>query len=338
MPHTPGPITKWTQYLAARAAASALLTFQPETNLRTAGLFGQLLHRFNKRHRERGITHLTMAFPDKSRDEIEQINAQMFEHFVRIIVEVMHTPRLVTPDNWPQTASIPDFSRPLEILNARRPAILLTGHVGNWEMLGTLMAVIGFKLNAIARPIDNPLINDWLLGIREKRGLKVITKWRATDVMLDVLDSGGILAFIADQNAGDKGLFVPFFGKLASTYKSIGLLAIQKNVPIICGCCHRVGTGYKYRMSVPDIIEPEDWAEKRDPLYYVTARYMRAIEGMVRLCPPQYLWMHRRWKSRPRFERLGKTMPAALRRNLDELPWMNDDLLHSLQQPAPVKK
>ena len=190
------------------------------------------------------------------------------------------------------------------------------------------------RMEAIARPLDNVLVNDWLLGIREKRGLKVITKWDATQRMLDVLSAGGALGFIADQNAGDKGMFVPFFGRLASTYKSIGLLAISQNVPIICGFAHRLGNQYRYELGTVDVIRPEDWTSQPDPLYYVTARYMRAIETMVRLRPEQYLWMHRRWKSRPKHERDNKPMPGSMRRSLEQLPWMTPDLLEQLQLPV----
>ena len=84
-----------------------------------------------------------------------------------------------------------------------------------------------------------------------------------------------------------------------------------------------------------DIIHPDDWQHHRDPLYYITARYMRAIELTIRDVPDQYLWMHRRWKSRPRHERLGKPAPAPLRRNLEQLPWMQPAMLEQVLDPGP---
>ncbi len=177
-----------------------------------------------------------------------------------------------------------------------------------------------------------------MTGVREKRGLRIITKWDATDRMLEVLNNGGSLGFIADQNAGDRGLFVPFFGKLASTYKSIGLLAMNQKVPIVCGYARRCNDQMGYELGTTDIIYPQDWQAASNPLYYITARYMRAIEEMVRRWPAQYLWMHRRWKSRPRHERLGKPMPSSLRRNLESLPWMDQATLESVAtglEPTP---
>ncbi len=106
-------------------------------------------------------------------------------------------------------------------------------------------------------------------------------------------------------------------------------------MPIVCGFCRRVGEGFNYEISTVDVIYPDDWQSMRDPLFYVTARYIRAIETMVRRAPEQYLWMHRRWKSRPRWEEQGKPMPANLQRSLEELPWMDQATMERLRQPAP---
>jgi KDO2-lipid IV(A) lauroyltransferase len=193
------------------------------------------------------------------------------------------------------------------------------------------MAAIGYPFVALARPLDNPLINRWLLGLREVRGMKIVTKWGATPILQDTLRDGGRVGFIADQNAGDQGLFVPFFGRLASSYKSIGLLAMRYNVPIIAGYARRLGDHFQYEVAYTDFIKPHEWAGQPDPLFYITARYSRAIEQMVRLAPEQYLWMHRRWKSRPKHEREGKPMPKRLIAKLEQLPWMTQHELQRLQ-------
>jgi KDO2-lipid IV(A) lauroyltransferase len=314
-----------------------LLAFDADANLRTAAGIGRAMFRVDRRHRERARHNVALAFPDWPRQRVEAVTRASFEHFLQLAVEVVHTPRVLQRDSWSSRCSVDRIGEAVALLNARRPCILLTGHLGNWEVFGYLMALLGYRVDAIARPIDNPLINDWLLGIRERQGMRIITKWNATERMLEVLGAGGALAFIADQNAGEKGLFVPFFGRLASTYKSIGLLAISQNTPVICGYAHRVGHRYHFQLGVQDIIYPTQWEAQPDPLYYITARYAKAIQDMVRLRPEQYLWMHRRWKTRPRHERLGKPTPAGLRRNLEALPWMTDDQLAALDQPpAPL--
>ena len=122
----------------------------------------------------------------------------------------------------------------------------------------------------------------------------------------------------------------------ACSCRSIGLLAMRKGVPVVCGYAHRVDPGFRFEVGVVDLIRPEDWADQPDPLYYITARYCRALETMVRMKPEQYLWMHRRWKSRPRHEREGKPMPRSLRQNLEALPWMTPELMEQLHNPPPV--
>ena len=340
MARNQGPFANWSQYLAARLGAMGLTMFNVDANLRTAAMIGRGMYHFDKRHRQRARAAIARAFPEFDAQRIDQITRDSFEHFIKLAFEVLHTPRVMQLDTWAQRIDIDNLGQSLAMLGRREPAILLTGHLGNWEVYGYFLALMGYDVDAIARPIDNPLINDWLLGIREAKGMRIITKWDATERMLKVLGRGGSLAFIADQNAGDKGMFVPFFGRLASSYKSIGLLAISQNVPVICGFAHRAdpdpltGQVYRYQMGVADVIRPEDWVDQPDPLYYVTARYARAIETMVCRRPEQYLWMHRRWKSRPRYERQGKPMPRSLRRNLEQLPWMDDALMRRLEQPT----
>lgn len=327
----------WSQYLAIRAAETALCIWPHSSNMRFGAGLGRLVCQIDKKHRNRIIHNLRFSFPGQSESYYQDIAQRTFEHLLKLFVEILHSPRLLHHDSWGDLAQIkaPSIAPAVELLNSGKPVIMLTGHFGNWEVMGTLMGLMGYDMDAIARPLDNPLVDDWMRGVREKRGLRVITKWDATDRMIEVLDNGGALGFIADQNAGDRGIFVPFFGKLASTYKSIGLLAIQKNVPIVCGYAKRVNDAMGYEIGATDIIYPEDWKKHDDQLYYVTARYMRAIEMMVRLAPEQYFWMHRRWKSRPRHERLGKPFPSGLRRSLQDLPWMTDELFENVMQPMP---
>ena len=327
------PLTHWTQYTAARLAVMALTMCDADRALETAAGLGRGLYAVDQRHRRRAGHNIARSFPELTVESVEALTRDSFELFVQLAVEVCFTPRLIHSDSWPQRVRLTQMGPAIELLNSGRPVLMVTGHLGNWEVLGYLLAVLGYKVHALARPLDNPYINRWLLGIREARGLEVITKWDATDRMLEVIAAGEPLAFIADQNAGDRGMFVPFFGRLASTYKSIGLLALSQNTPIICGYAHRIGPGYRYELGTQDIIYPSDWEGREDPLYYVTARYMRAIEMMVRRAPAQYLWMHRRWKSRPRYEREAKPMPVGLKKNLEALPWMTPAELARLHEP-----
>ena len=133
-------------------------------------------------------------------------------------------------------------------------------------------------------------------------GQKIIDKKGAAKLMGKAASTGATLCFIADQDAGKKGIFVDFFGRKASTYKSIGLIAITNNIPIVVGYSRRIGNRFYFELGVNRIIFPEEWADKEDPLKWITAEYTKAIENFVREDPSQYWWLHRRWKHRPKTE------------------------------------
>ena len=180
---------------------------------------------------------------------------------------------------------------------------MVTGHYSNFEIMGYLMGLFGFSIYSIARPLDNRFISKYLYGVRQRVGQIIIDKKGAAGLMPKISSSGATIGFIADQDAGRKGIFVDFFGRKASTYKSIGLLAITSNIPIVVGYARRIDSRFFFEMGVNRIIFPQEWAEKEDPLTWVTAEYTRAIEEFVREDPTQYWWLHRRWKHHPREER-----------------------------------
>ncbi len=314
------------EYVPARLAATFMQCFPCERNLATCAAIGRGYAMVNHRHRKRAEEQLQRAFPERTREDCQRIAVESIQHLFQLAaVDAVSMGRLIRPETWHRHLHFEQAATAMPILNSDRPALLLTGHCGNWELLGFGMSVVGYPMAALARPLDNPLLNKWVLDIRQSWGLEVLTKWGATPRMQSILERGGRLGFIADQNAGDQGLFVPFFGRLASAYKSIGLLAMQYDTPIIIAMARRRRPAVDYDIVVSDIIQPGDWSDQDDPLYYLTARYTAALETLIRDCPEQYLWIHRRWKSRPRHVRQGKTMPESLARKIRSLPWLNEN-------------
>lgn len=299
--------------------------------MRSASLVGDCYYNFVKRRREGAIKNISTSFPDWNADKVKNVARSSMQHMFQLfLAESVQMPSLITPSTWQKYIQFTGVEKITNRLVNNKPVIFITGHCGNWELLGYSLSVLGHSIAAVARPLDNPLINDWVLDIRQKYGLEIITKWGSVSVLQNVISSGGSVGFIADQNAGGRGMFVPFFGRLASTYKSIGLLAIRYKAPIACVHAKRLHGQFKYEVSLTDYIEPHDWCNQPDPLYYISARYNRAIESMVRNAPEQYLWLHRRWKSRPQFEQDGTPMPKRLRLQLESLPWLDETELETL--------
>lgn len=293
------------QYVALRLVSMLLHCFPVEANVRTAELIGTAMYLVDKKHRNRALHNLRRSFPELSDEEHHRIAKRSQQELVILAVEVLFTTRLVHRDTWAKYVELENFREVVGLLVKREQGLLLlTGHYGNWEILGYVLATLGFETTSIARPLDNPYVNEWLLGVRERQGQRIIAKKGATEEVVQVLDRHGAVGFIADQNAGSKGIFVDFFGRKASTYKSIGLLAMQYEVPVVIGYARRTGKPFRFRVGVQDIIYPDDWkaADVADPLRYITQRYTKAIEDSVRKDPAQYLWVHRRWKTRPKGE------------------------------------
>jgi Kdo2-lipid IVA lauroyltransferase/acyltransferase len=302
---TKNPYIHWVQYIGARFITLILGLFPVNANLGSARLLGSLWWHVMKKHRMRAMTNLRASFPEKSDAELIPIAKRSLQHFMELVMDTFFTPRLIHVETYHKFVHLNGLESTLRHILHQRGAIMITGHYGNWEVLGFTMATLGFETYSIARPIDNPHIDQWLLGVRERRGQIILSKRGVTATAQDVLAKRGVLAALADQDAGRKGLLVPFFGRPASTYKSFGLWAMEYQVPIIVGYARRRQDTFEFDIGISDIIHPEDWQNQPNELRYITERYTAAIEKFVREDPTQYLWIHRRWKTRPKEEMAG---------------------------------
>jgi KDO2-lipid IV(A) lauroyltransferase len=308
------PIMDLLVYLALRIIVMFLYLFDVETNLNTACFLGRLLWKYYHRGRNRALENLHASFPEKDEQWIWQTGRRSFEHIVMLAVDVLLTPRLVKRYNWRNYSQYKNVERTKWLMREGRGLLIVGAHYSNFEIVGYLMGLFGFNVYSIARPLDNKFVNNYLYGVRRRMGQKIIDKKGASKLIDKAATSGATLCFIADQDAGKKGIFVDFFGRKASTYKSIGLLAITNNIPIVVGYSRRIGNRFFFEMGVERIIFPEEWADKENPLEWVTAEYTKAIENFIRQDPTQYWWLHRRWKHQPK-KTVHKQKPAKVTLN-----------------------
>lgn len=309
----------WLVYLAVRGVVAFVQALPMRSACRLAAGLAWLAYHIDRRHREVARDNLRHAFPERFRDApdaqaaCERTVRAVYRHFCLLLIEIIQAPRRLTLSNWRDYVILHDARGMLGVLLSGRPVLLATGHFGNWELAGYVLNLFGFTTHAIARPLDNPYLDAYLRRFREHTGQKILAKKGDFDRITEVLANGGILATLADQDAGQRGLFVNFFNRPASTHKAIALMAIEYEVLIMVTGVVRVAEPMCYRVVLEDVIDPRDYANHPEPIRAITERYMSALERIIRAYPEQYFWLHRRWKHQPKAKpaRQSQTPPPA---------------------------
>src|SRR5262245_16338801 len=283
------PAADFALYLLIRIVVCVVQSLPHATAVRLAGGVAWLISRANRRHRFVAFDNLRHAFPGRYGDaELDALVRSVYRHFLTMAVEILFLPRKFHPNTWRRYLVAPD-PRLLEQLLSGRPLLLVTGHFGNWELGGYVLGVLGFHTHAIARPIDHPYLDEFLRRFRERKGQRILAKHGDFDAMQGLLGSGGVLATLADQDAGQRGVFVDYFGRPASTHKAVALLSLQFGVPLVVLGVRKEGEPMCYRLAVEDVILPEDYANVPGANKAVTQRFTSALERVVCTAPAQYL-------------------------------------------------
>jgi KDO2-lipid IV(A) lauroyltransferase len=294
-------VADFAAYLAVRIVVCLVQCLSWEAAYGLADFLAWVLYHIDRRHRQVAIDNLRHAFPDRCPDAAAAapLVRQTYRHFCRLLIEIILLPRKLQVHRWRQHLQLGGGRIIVDHLLSGRPLLLVTGHFGNWELGGYAVGLFGFSTYAIARPLDNPYLDRFLRRFRERTGQQILAKKGDFDRMEAILRSGGIIATLGDQDAGQRGLFVDFFHRPASTHKAIALLALEHNVPIVVILTPRVGRGLQYQVVAADLIRPEEYAGRPDAVQAITQRFTASLERVIRQYPEQYFWLHRRWKHQP---------------------------------------
>ncbi|SRR5579883_605713 len=303
-------------YLAVRFVVCVLQALSFRAACKVADCLAWLVYQVDRRHRLVALENLQHAFGGDDPAKRDRLVRAIYRHFCTMLMEIIHLPRMLHPQNWKQHMTLRNPQPILEVLLADRPVLIVSGHFGNWELGGYILALLGFRTHAIARPLDNRYVDAFLRRFREHTGQKVLNKDGDYDKMQKVLATGGIMLTLGDQDAGQKGQFVDFFGRPASTHKAVALLALEYNVPLIVQTSTRASSpeasdsrNWRYEGETADVIYPEEYKDRPDAVAALTQRFTTVLERMIRCHPEQYFWLHRRWKHQPK--RRGKRNQAA---------------------------
>jgi KDO2-lipid IV(A) lauroyltransferase len=287
-------------YLALRFLVCVLQMLSYEASMRLANVLAQLVYWIDRRHRLVAADNLRHAFPHLSEEQIDPLVRATYRHFIALVMTILHLPRRFHIYSWRRYLDMTGERHLATALLSGRPALLVTGHFGNWEMGGYTLGLFGFKTYAIARTLDNPYLDRFLKTFRQRTGQEILAKHGEIDKIDHLLRSEGVLATLGDQDAGQKGMYVTFFDRPASTHKAIALMSLQYDAPmVVLGIAH-VGEPMRHQLIIQDVILPEEYAGQPDALRRMTQRFTTALETLIRQHPEQYLWLHRRWKHQPK--------------------------------------
>ena len=262
--------------------------------------FGDLTAMALPRRRRVVLRNLALAFPDLPDDGRRRLARRSWQHLGMTVVEmarVLARPLQATLDEM----TIEGQEHIQRAMTESGRALMLTAHLGNWEYLSAAHGLVDYPLAIVVRPLDAPALQALADTMRRKTGVEIIDKRGALRPVLEALRKGRLIGILLDQNAARReGVFVPFFGRMASTSRSIALLALRTRTPILPVFTRREGPGRHRVVVEPPVLMPDPMNDLEAAVVELTARCTAVIERVVRQTPEQWLWVHDRWRTRPR--------------------------------------
>ena len=292
------------EYAALRAFAALVTALPAPFAFFLARRVGDVVHLVDRRHRRVARENLRERFRDADgrplpESEVRRIAKESIRHLVVCAVEVIRLPRETKRRPLKQIVRFAGEEHLRAALARGRGAILATAHIGNWEVTGAMCREFGVPFTTVYRPLDNPLLDRWVRASRAAGGQTMVPKWGATRPLLKALRGGGAIILLVDQDARGHGVFAPFFGAPASTVPTPAELALRTGAVIFTGGSRRVGPGFLYDGWFDGPIDATDTGDHAADLVRVTTAINARIEAAVRRAPEQWLWSHRRWKTKP---------------------------------------
>ncbi len=288
---------RYILYLGLRLLQVVTMWIPRSLAFALARVVGRLAFWVARREREKTIAHLTEVFKEeKSPEEIEKLAQNVFVHYAQAAVEVLRFPRLMPQDIDHLVQGRENLKILDRVLAQGKGAILLTAHLGNWELMGAFLMLHGIKGAVIAKRIYYEKFNQILVDLRSKVKLKTFYQDVSTRELLKMLRENYTLGILADQDVDRfEGIFVPFFGRPAYTLTSPVKLALASGAPLVPAFL--VKTGEHYRFLVEEPIFVEIGPNKVETIREYTQRWSQVIEEKIRAFPDQWAWMHPRWKT-----------------------------------------
>jgi KDO2-lipid IV(A) lauroyltransferase len=283
-------------------AALHLLSLLPDSVLEALGRLGALLvHRFDRRHVKVGLKNLEIAFPELTPQARARILRDSYLNLGRSAAEYVRLAgffhrRLLKRVSYENLARWEQAHQ----RNPGRGVLILTAHFGNFELLPAAHAMHGFQISLVHHTQRFAAGDALMTFVRERAGVEIIRKHAAARAVLRALQQGEMVGIPFDQNAKrSEAVFVPFFGELAATSSGLARLVRIAQVPIAPVFILRNPDGRTHRIVVGEELAVVRTADAEADIVENTRRFVAVIEDIVRRYPEQFLWIHRRFRTRP---------------------------------------
>jgi KDO2-lipid IV(A) lauroyltransferase len=290
---------EWLEYAGAWLALR-LLGLLPRPLARAAGArLAALAFLFRPPLRRTALFNLRLAFPEWTDAKRRRVVRGLVRHLGWMAGEFSQFPKY-TCENIERIVVLDGFENFAAAERRGKGVLLLTGHMGAWELAPFAHALYGHPLHFLVRSIDNARVDALVNRYRCLSGNAPIEKNQSARAMLKILREGGTVGILADQNTSlEEGVFVDFFGLPASTTTGLARLAPHTGAAVVPGYIYWDAALHKYRLRFEPAIGLVHTGDDATDIRENTARFTRVIENYARRHPDQWLWVHKRWKTRP---------------------------------------
>jgi KDO2-lipid IV(A) lauroyltransferase len=282
---------------AAQAVRRLLRLLPRRGALALGAALGRLLGDLDRRHLAIGLDNLAHAFPHWDESRRLRTARDVYAHFGRVLFDVvwMHGRR---PELIGRFSEVEGIEHVQAATAAGNGTLLVAAHFGNWEFHGIHHGRLFGGLGVVVRPLDNPALDRLLNEVRTAGGNVVFPKRHALGHIMRALREGRHVALLLDQNVQEKdGIFVDYFGRPAATTTVAAALAVKTGCALLTGYSHLLPDG-RYRFVYQPPLHTQA-GNREDEVARLTQALTSRIEACVRERPEQWLWIHRRWKTRP---------------------------------------
>lgn len=272
----------------------------PRPLRRGIGIFlGQLAWTLSSRLRRIGLRNLELAFPEKSPAEREKILRRLYSN-LGIQVGEFCGMRRWTAESASAVIRYDGLDRYLAARSKGKGVLVLTGHLGAWELSSFYHSLMGYPMRMVVRRLDNPRVNDFIEGIRSLHGNQALDKDEFARGLLAAMHRGETVGILMDTNmTPPQGVFVPFFGVDACTAAGLARVALHSGAAVVPGFLAWSEAENKYILHFGDELTLVRTGDREHDILANTALFTATLEHYIRQYPDQWLWVHRRWKTRP---------------------------------------